>query len=617
MSAVTLPQSAPEPADPGPESGAAMSVRARRIALAIVVAVGAGLRLFAFDSVRLNPFYDAAVRSMGLSWHNFFYGAFEPAGQVSIDKTPADLWLQVASTKLFGFTPTALRLPEVVAGLLAVPLLYDLVRRLFGPRAGLAAAAALAVLPISVVTARSDTMDSLMMLLVLAAAWLVVRAGRTGRPWSLLGAGAVMGLAFNVKLFEAFIALPALLVLALLVSELPWRRRLLELTAAGVVLAAVSVSWLVAVSLSPAAGRPYPIGSTNGSVWNVVFAYNGVDRVKTPPSAAQAQLDPAGVTRLFAESDVHEGRLIGVALLAALAIGAAVGLTALWGRRRGVTSVAPAGTADEGLRVRRAGAVCLGVWLVVGFVLFSRMGRLHPRYLEAFTPAVAATTGAGVAWLAVRASGDRIAGGLLVVATTLAVLLGPHVATKVPFAAVAIAVAAVVATAAFAVHAARVPRPWGAGALTVTALVAVLAIPASAAVHLSGAGTSSSGRPGYAPPHSVASLSRYLIAHQGTARYEVAASAVAKTGPLIVHDGRPVLMLTSLYDRPLLSAAKLAAKVSAGEVRYVLLGRTTCPKRAARCVPVLRWARRHGTDVSRAAGQRTGTLYLLRSRVAR
>src|SRR3954463_6106932 len=120
--------------------------------LAAITLVGAVLRLWAFDRVPSNPFYDAAVRSMGLSWHNFFFGAYEPGAQVSVDKAPADLWLQVASVKLFGFTPTALRLPEVVAGILAIVLLYDVVRRVFGRPAGLGAAAALAVLPAAVLT---------------------------------------------------------------------------------------------------------------------------------------------------------------------------------------------------------------------------------------------------------------------------------------------------------------------------------------------------------------------------------------------------------------------------------------------------------------------------------
>src|SRR5205085_4997962 len=118
------------------------------------------------------------------------------------------------STKLFGFSSDALRLPPAIAGALTVPLLYDLVRRGFGRTAGLAAALALAVLPATVLTSRSDTMDAVMALLLVFAAWLVVRAapGRRGRAVVL--AGAVAGLAFEVKLTEAMVVLPALGVLA-------------------------------------------------------------------------------------------------------------------------------------------------------------------------------------------------------------------------------------------------------------------------------------------------------------------------------------------------------------------------------------------------------------------
>src|SRR3712207_4418804 len=135
---------------------------APRLALGAIVAAAAALRFSAVAAVELNPYYDAAVRSMGTSWHAFLYGAFEPGASVATDKPPLDLWLQVASTKLLGFTPFALHLPQALASVLAVALLYDLVRRGFGVVAGLAAAAALAVLPIDVLTARSDTMDSVM-----------------------------------------------------------------------------------------------------------------------------------------------------------------------------------------------------------------------------------------------------------------------------------------------------------------------------------------------------------------------------------------------------------------------------------------------------------------------
>src|SRR6202000_3265508 len=58
------------------------------VPVAAVTVLAGGLRLVSLKEVPLDPFYDAAVRSMALSWHNLFFGAFEPGGTVAIDKTP-------------------------------------------------------------------------------------------------------------------------------------------------------------------------------------------------------------------------------------------------------------------------------------------------------------------------------------------------------------------------------------------------------------------------------------------------------------------------------------------------------------------------------------------------
>ena len=76
--------------------------------------LAAALRLWKIQDVTGNVFYDAAVRSMGNSWHNFFFGALEPSGTVSIDKPPVDLWLQVATTRVLGFDLVGLHLPEAL-----------------------------------------------------------------------------------------------------------------------------------------------------------------------------------------------------------------------------------------------------------------------------------------------------------------------------------------------------------------------------------------------------------------------------------------------------------------------------------------------------------------------
>ncbi len=168
--------------------------------VALITAGAAILRLLHLGQVPPDPFYDAAVRSMTLSFHNFFFGAFEPGGSVSIDKPPVDLWLQVASVKLFGFSSMTLKLPEALAGIAAVPLLFAALRRVWSAAAAIAAAAVMAALPIEVITSRSDTMDAVMMVLIVLALLLLIRACETGRTVWLLAAAAALGVAIYVKL---------------------------------------------------------------------------------------------------------------------------------------------------------------------------------------------------------------------------------------------------------------------------------------------------------------------------------------------------------------------------------------------------------------------------------
>jgi 4-amino-4-deoxy-L-arabinose transferase-like glycosyltransferase len=588
-----------------------VALSARRAAICgvgLITLGGAALRLgFSFKSITPNPFYDAAVRSMSTSWHNFFFGSFEPGGSVSVDKTPADLWIQVASVKLFGYSSASLRLPEALAGTAAVPLLYALVARLFGRAAGFASAAALAVLPVAVVTARSDTMDSLMMALLVLAALLAVRAAQSNR--APLAAGAVIGLAFNVKLFQALVPAPAIAVMFLLVANGAVRHRVLQLLKGALALVVVALSWITVAAQFPLGSRPYPIGSTNGGIWNVVFDFNGVSRLRTPPTPAAAALDPAGLGRLFHAHGIFYGSLIGTELLAALVLGGlALLVTAVVARRT------PRDAQDrDARRLRRAGAVGFGLWLIAGTLLFSKMGRLHPRYLEALSPAVAASLGIGVATLGALAARHRAAAIALAAGTGIAVLaaLGFARAAAFPHAAALVGVFVVAACAVVVVLHRRTRPSWTAPVLTVLALATVLAMPLGMATHLAARGATESGRPGYMAPSRVAALSRYLAAHNHGARYEFASSSAVKAGPVIAHDGKPVLVLTSLYERQLTTVPTLARAVRSGQVRYALLG----PMHCAACIPSVRWARAHATDVGRRAGVGRGLLYRLSTRV--
>jgi 4-amino-4-deoxy-L-arabinose transferase-like glycosyltransferase len=616
------------------------------LALALITLGAAVLRLIHIGQVPPDPFYDAAVRSMALSWHNFFFGAFEPGGSVSIDKPPVDLWLQVASVKLIGFSATSLKLPEALAGTLAVPLLFLAVRRMWSTPAGLAAAVAQAVLPIEVLTSRSDTMDGVMMALIVLALLLIVRACERGRYLWLLAGAAALGIAFDVKLLESLVALPGLAVLAYLGlpdrSEIGQRkRRLLQLLGAGAVYVVVALAWLGATLLVPAHDRPYAIGSTNGSAWNAAFVFNGTDRlagksiepltVYQPghhyPTATQSERDhipivPTSPTRLLARVGPLSGERLGLELLLALLLGVPALIAGVLRRpARSEPSSAEIDVAssdsEDGYRMRRAVAAGLAVWLLTGIALFSDMARLHPRYVEGLVPAVSATLGIGAAWATSSAGRARLL--TLIVAMAALVVYGERLLYGRPqswWIALAGALAAV-AVAVFArlrANASARTLALLAGATLALTLLAIVAIPLGIDRTAIENRVSDAGYIGALPGAQQRELSTYLLAHKGGARYELASESATGIGSLIVQDGLPVVVLTTYEARVFTSIAKLKHLVAEGKLRYAFLN-TYCGKYSttnAACSAPAEWIRTHGTDVSMQAGlEHHKLLYLL------
>jgi 4-amino-4-deoxy-L-arabinose transferase-like glycosyltransferase len=641
-------------------------------AVALIALAGAILRLIYIGKVQTDPFYDAAVRSMGLSWHNFFFGAFDPSGATAIDKPPVDLWVQVAFVKVLGFTSTTLKLPEALAGIVSIPLLFAAVRRAWSTAAGLAAATALALTPVEVITSRSDTMDGLMMALIVLALYCIVRACEHGRWTWLLAGAAALGIAFDVKLLESLVALPGLAIIAFLGLPGPRRRRLTQLLAATALYIAIALAWLTATLLVPAHSRPYAIGSTNGSAWNAAFVFNGTERLgpKAPepgqtvyestrhyPTATQADRDhipivPPSPTRLLATIGPLSGERLGLELLIGLLLGVPALVCGVLADSR--TGAACGGTPEPGAnvgeerknfsllatkksfflprrptdatesrdpRIRFAVAVGLLVWTLTGAVLFSHMIRLHPRYVEGFVPAVAALLGIGIAWAGSPASPERDFPRLRLGALTLALLVTVFYVERLEYGLTAVwwvslATASIALGLALVAYARRgSPRPLSIAVIFFT-LVAVLVLALRADIAAIHDDVSDAGYVGGIPTRQLDAISSYLQTHRDGARYEVAASSATAIGALIVKDAQPVVILTTYDARVFTTVARLERLIARGEARYAFLntfcGATDTYSTNAACSQPVRWIRAHGTDVSLQAGlTHGGLLYLL------
>lgn len=241
-----------------------------------------------------NLYYAATVKSMGENWHAFFFASFDPAGFVTVDKPPVGFWLQVLSTKLFGYTPFAIFLPQALAGVLSVVLVYWLVRRHFGRVAGLIAATALALSPISVVTNRNNTIDSTLLLVLLLAAWAAFRAIETDRLRWLVVSGLLIAVGFNIKMMEAYLIVPAFALTFLLSSRKPWLRRIADLLISGVTMLGLSFLWVIIVDLVPAGLRPWVGSTSTNSELSLALGYNGIQRLFGMGSGSGGAGGPGG-----------------------------------------------------------------------------------------------------------------------------------------------------------------------------------------------------------------------------------------------------------------------------------------------------------------------------------
>jgi 4-amino-4-deoxy-L-arabinose transferase-like glycosyltransferase len=365
-----------------------------------------------------NEYYSAAVRSMSTSWHAFLYGSFDASGVMTVDKPPLALWVQALSARVFGFSSWSLLVPQALMGVATVGFVYDMTRRRFGRAAGFTAGLALVLTPITVAIARHNNPDALLILCCTAALWCVVRAFEDGRTRWLVLAGVAVGLGFEAKMAAALLVVPAIAAAWLWVAPRGRGAAVRQLLAGGAAMTVVGLAWPVLMWLTPAADRPWISGTSDNSIWSLIFGYNGLGRLfgqsGGPGGTGNGGPGGGGGGGGFGGNSLFGGdpgplRLLNQALggqagwLLGVALVGGIGLLAVTRLRRG----------DP-----RTGWLILvgGAFLTTAVAFSDAEGIFHPYYVSQLAPFTAALVGATAALILGRGTIARIVGPAAVMA---------------------------------------------------------------------------------------------------------------------------------------------------------------------------------------------------------
>jgi 4-amino-4-deoxy-L-arabinose transferase-like glycosyltransferase len=335
-----------------------------------------------------NAYYSAAVQSGSEDWKAFLFGSLDWGNSITVDKPPLSLWVMGLSARLFGLSPESIMAPQAAMGVLTTLLLYALMRRNFSVYAALGTAIVFFTTPIITLLSRYNNPDPLMLLLMVAAAYLVVRAAESDRTRHLVWAGVLLGLAFMTKQLQALICVPALGIAFVIASRLPIWSRLRTGLACMAAMLVSGTAWMFMMELIPPSSRPFIGGSPNNSVIQLTLGYNGVDRIISTHEDPTMQLIPeifrseesdTGFFRLFNANFAQEASwLLVVSLLACLVV------IVKWRRLvaspgRLVTAIASIG------------------WFLTTYLLLSFMGNgIHTYYAATIVPPMALVIGLAI-----------------------------------------------------------------------------------------------------------------------------------------------------------------------------------------------------------------------------
>jgi 4-amino-4-deoxy-L-arabinose transferase-like glycosyltransferase len=314
-----------------------------------------------------------------------FFGSSDASNFITVDKPPLALWPAVLAARVFGVSSWTLLVPQALAGVATVGVLYATIRRWFSPAAALLAGAVVALTPVATLMFRFNNPDAPLTLLLALGAYATVRALERGRTGWLMLAATFVGFGFLTKMLQAFLVVPAFALVYLVAAPTSLRRRLGQLLLAGVAMVVSAGWWVAIVQLIPAADRPYIGGSQDNSLLNLIFGYNGFGRINGSEVGSVGGglgWGRTGWTRMFG---AEVGGQISWLLPAALLLLAG----GLWITRR-------ASRTDQ----TRAAFLLWGGWLLVtGLTLSFMRGIFHAYYTVALAPAIGALVGMGAVTL--------------------------------------------------------------------------------------------------------------------------------------------------------------------------------------------------------------------------
>jgi 4-amino-4-deoxy-L-arabinose transferase-like glycosyltransferase len=526
-----------------------------------------------------NSYYAAAVQAGTHSWKAFLFGSLDAANYITVDKPPASLWLMELSSRMFGFSSFSMLLPQALEGVLSVGLLYGTVRRWFGRPAALLSGLILALTPVAALMFRFNNPDALLVLLLVAAAYALIRALEAGSARWLSLVGGLLGFAFLTKELQAFLVLPAFVLTYAVAAPVSLRRRLGQIALAGGAMLVSAGWWVALVEGWPASARPYIGGSTDNSLLQLILGYNGIDRISSTGGGPGGGFSgAAGPLRLF--NSIVGGQISWLLPAAAIALVAGV----VWTARRSRTD-----------RTRTAVALW-GGWFIVGVAVYSLMtGVIHPYYTNTLAPAIAVSVGVAATelWRRRRQLHVRLVLATMLITTAAwAYVLLDRTPSWHPLLRYAVLLAAIATLAGICAEGRleRALRPVVIAAGLMTALAGPAAYTLSTVARAQTGSTpragpataSADGFPGSGPAGRAAApgdvtTGRGLAAlvEQGSSRYAwVAASSSAQTAAsLELATGKSVMAIGGFTGGdPATTLARFKQLVAEGKIHYYVTG---------------------------------------------